>query len=164
MSQDKLFYDLSKQSQDHLRQGKLGMYACDLYSMSEVNRKEKMYDKQLYSLTISAYIHLSGVDTLEDYSYWKNGDFSVTRPRPLLPPAVVRNLSTCTKKLSMSIEQYEEFYFDVIEPTLTPAHVFGIKGTWDIIHAYLNGEDQKAEKLIAGGTKKFIKDLSRKGR
>lgn len=163
-SLDEQFRNISQQSHSHLQEGNLGLYACDLYSLSEINRKEKMYDKQLHSLTLSAYIHLSGIGTLEDYTYWKNGDFSIVEPQPLLPPAVMRSLRICIKRLNMSIEQYREFFLGIITPTLTPAHVFGIEKTLDIICAYLEDKDEKANKLVASGTKKFIKEHSSRGR
>lgn len=161
---DEQFRNISQQSHMHLQKGALGLYACDLYSLSEINRKEKMYDKQLHSLTLSAYIHLSGIDTLEEYSYWKNGDFSITKPQPILPPAIIRSIGTCIKRLNMSIEQYRELFLSVITPTLTPAHVFGIKKTLDIICTYLSGNNEKADKMVVSGTKKFIEELSSKGR
>jgi hypothetical protein len=55
---DERFRKISQQSHNHLQKGELGLYACDLYSLSEINRKEKMYEKQLHSLVLSAYIHL----------------------------------------------------------------------------------------------------------
>lgn len=163
-SLDEQFRNVSQQSHSHLQEGNLGLYACDLYSLSEINRKEKMYDKQLHSLTLSAYIHLSGIGTLEDYAYWKDGDFSIVEPQPLLPPAVIRSLDVCIKRLSMSIEQYKELYFSIVTPTLTPAHVFGIEKSLDIICTYLQGNHEKADKMVASSTKKFIKELSSKRR
>lgn len=161
---DEQFRNLSQQSHAHLQEGNLGLYACDLYSLSEINRKEKMYDKQLHSLTISAYFHLSGIGTLKEYAYWKNGDFSITEPMPILPPAVIRSLRICIKRLNMSIEQYRELYLGIIKPTLTPAHVFGIEKTFDIICTYLEDEHEKADKMVASGTKKFIREHSSRGR
>jgi hypothetical protein len=118
-----------------------------------------MYEKQLHSLVLSAYIHLSGVNTLEDYSYWKNGDFSIIGPSPLLPPAVIKSTNTCIKRLNMSIEQYKELYLSIITPTLTPAHVFGKEKTLDIICTYLDGQSEKADKMVASGIQKFKKEL-----
>jgi len=163
-SLDEQFRKISQRSHAHLQEGNLGLYACDLYSLSEIDRKEKRYDKQLHALTISAYIHLSGIGTLEDYAYWKNGDFSIAEPMPILPPAVIRSLRLCIKRLNMSIEQYRDFYFDNIALTLTPAHVFGLEKTIDIICTYLENNDEKAEKMITNGTKKFIKEHSSKRR
>jgi len=163
-SLDEQFRNISQQSHIHLQKGELGLYACDLYSLSEINRKEKAYDKQLHSLIISAYIHLSGVDNLNSYSHWKAGDFSVTEPMPLLPPAVIRSTKVCLKRLEMSLEQYKELYFSIVTPTLTPAHVFGIEKSLDIICTYLQDNHEKADKMVASGTKKFIKELSSKRR
>lgn len=163
-SLDEQFYNISRQSHMHLQEGSLGLYACDLYSMSEINRKEKMYDKQLHLLTLSAYTHLSGIDTLDEYTYWKNGDFSIVEPNPLLPPAIIRSLRLCIKRLNMSIDEYRNFYVDTITPTLTPAHVFGVRKTLDIICAYMEGDIEKADKMVANGTKKFIKEHSSKRR
>lgn len=163
-SLDEQFRNISQQSHVHLQKGELGLYACDLYSLSEINRKEKAYDKQLHSLIISAYIHLSGVIDLSSYSYWKNGDFSVAEPMPLLPPAVIRSTKVCLKRLKMSLEQYKELYRNVISPTLTPTHVFGIEKSLDIICTYLQDNHEKADKMVASGTKKFIKELSEKRR
>lgn len=163
-SLDEQFHNISRQSHVHLQEGNLGLYACDLYTLSEINRKEKMYDKQLHSLTLSAYIHLSGIGTLEEYTYWKDGDFSIAEPQPLLPPAVIRSLRLCIKRLNMSIEQYREFYIDTITTTLTPAHVFGVRKTLDIICAYIEDNSEKADKMVASGTRKFIKEHSSKRR
>lgn len=146
----------------HLQEGSLGLYACDLYSMSEINRKEKMYDKQLHLLTLSAYTHLSGIDTLDEYTYWKNGDFSIVEPHPLLPPAIIRSLRLCIKRLNMSIDEYRNFYVDTITPTLTPAHVFGVRKTLDIICAYMEGDIEKADKMVANGTKNLSKNTLQK--
>lgn len=161
-SLDEQFYRLSQQSHTHLQQGKLGLYACDLYSMSEINRKEKDYNKQLHTLIISSYIHLSGVDDLEGYSYWKDGDFSITKPHPLLPPAVIYSTKVCVKRLEITLEQFKELYRNVVAPTLTPVHVFGIEKTLDILCAYLQDNHEKANKMVASGTKKFIKEFSQK--
>ena len=163
-SLDEQFRNISQRSHAHLQGGNLGLYACDLYNLSEIDRKEKRYDKQLHTLTLSAYIHLSGIGTLEDYAYWKNGDFSIAEPMPILPPAVIRSLRLCIKRLNMSIEQYRNFYFDNITPTLTPTHVFGIEKTLDIICTYLENNEEKANKMITNGTKKFIKEYSSKRR
>lgn len=163
-SLDEQFRGISQQSHVNLQKGNFGMYACDLYQLSEINRKEKMYDKQIYMLTLSAYMHLSGINTLEDYSYWKNGDFSIAKPQPFLPPAVRRSLRICAKRLNMSIEQYRQFYIDVITPTLTPSHVFGVEKTLDIICAYLEDNSEKADRMVANGIKKFIKEYSSKRR
>lgn len=163
-SLDEQFHNISRQSHAHLQEGNLGLYACDLYNLSEIDRKEKRYDRQLHSLTISAYIHLSGIGRLEQYAYWKDGDFSIVEPQPLLPPAVIRSLRLCIKRLNMSIEQYRAFFLDNIALTLTPAHVFGIEKTLDIVCAYLENNDEKANKMVVNGTKKFIKEHSSKGR
>lgn len=163
-SLDEQFRDISQRSHAHLQEGNLGLYACDLYNLSEIDRKEKRYDKQLHALTISAYFHLSGIDTLEDYEYWKNGDFSIIKPMPILPPAVIRSLRLCVKRLNMSIEQYRDFYFDNIEPDLISVHVFGIDKSLDIICAYLENDGEKANKMIANGKEIFIKEYSSKRR
>ena len=163
-SLDEQFRNMSQQSHVHLQEGNLSLYACDLYNLSEIDRKEKRYDRQLHSLTISAYIHLSGIGRLDQYAYWKNGDFSIVEPQPLLPPAVIRSIRLCIKRLSMSIEQYRAFYLDTITLTLTPAHVFGIEKSLDIICTYLENNDEKANKMIVSGTKKFITEHSSKKR
>lgn len=159
-SLDEHFCNISQQSHKHLRQGNLGLYACDVYSLSEINRKEKQYDKQLHSLSIAAYIHLSGISTLEEYSYWKDGDFSLAEPQPILPPAVIRSLKLCIKRCNMSIEQYKEFFLEIVDTTLTPTHVFGVNGTLEIVCTYLDGNTEKADKMVNNGAKKFIHEHS----
>ena len=64
----------------------------------------------------------------------------------------------------MSLEQYKELYRNVVSPTLTPAHVFGIEKSLDIICTYLQDNHEKADKMVTSGTKKFIKELSAKRR
>ena len=83
---------------------------------------------------------------------------------PILPPAVIRSLRLCVKRLNMSIEQYRDFYFDNIEPDLISVHVFGIDKSLDIICAYLENDDEKANKMIANGKEIFIKEYSSKRR
>lgn len=99
---------------------------------------------------------------MEDYSYWKDGDFSIIKPNPLLPPAVIYSTKVCVKRLGMTLEQFKELYRNVVTPTLTPAHVFGIEKTLDIICAYLQDNHEKANQMVTSGTKKFIREFSQK--
>lgn len=96
---DEQWQNISRQSQTHLKQGDLGLYACDLYSLSEIYRKEAHYNDQMNLLILSAYIHLSGISTIEEYNYWKNGDFSVVKPMPLLPPCCNKKHKVLHKKV-----------------------------------------------------------------
>lgn len=48
-SLDEQFHNISQKSHIHLQKGELGLYACDLYSMSELIGKR--------NLTTSNYIH-----------------------------------------------------------------------------------------------------------
>lgn len=152
----------SQQVKLHLSEGNLGLYACDLYNLSQIHCKEKHYSDQLHLLILSAYIHLSGVDTLEDYNYWKDGDFSIIKPIPLLPPAVIRSTQKCMKCLEIDLDEYKKLFKKYICINLTPAHVFGIEKSLEIICSYLDGDYEKADKIVLNETKKYIKDFSAK--
>ncbi|MCM1235827.1 MAG: hypothetical protein NC489_37520 [Ruminococcus flavefaciens] len=161
---DEQWQNISRQSQTHLKHGDLGLYACDLFSLSEIRRKEAHYDDQMKLLILSAYIHLSGISTITEYNYWKDGDFSVTEPMPLLPPAVIRSTKSCIKRLGIDLEQYRESYRRNVSPTLTPEHIFGIEKSLNIICTYLDGDNERADKMVETGTKKYIKEHSIKRR
>ena len=161
---DEQWQNISRQSQTHLKQGDLGLYACDLYSLSEIYRKEAHYNDQMNLLILSAYIHLSGISTIEEYNYWKNGDFSVVKPMPLLPPDVIRSTKSCIKKLGIDLEQYKKLYRETVSPTITPTHILGMKKSLEIICTYLCEDSEKADRMVENGTKKYIKEHSIKRR
>lgn len=130
----------------------MGLYACDLYALSEIDRKEQRYDDQMKKLMISAYIHLSGTEEFANYQFTKEID-SVY---PLLPPAVTRATKVAMKRLAMDIPAYSERFPQTINPTLTPLHLYGVEGALDIICLFLADEPEKAEKKIRSGAKKYI--------
>lgn len=150
------FMEYSKNVQKHLQEGNLGLYACDLYSMSEVYRKEHCYNDQLQVLMESAYIHLSGIETLKDFYSAVSNHFKYSGLHPMVPPAVIQGIERALKSLNMDIPTFRTRFKENIDLTLTPAHIFGIDKSLEIICLYLEGNSKKAEKEIENGTKKFI--------
>lgn len=151
---------LSKNIQVHLRSGNLGLYACDLYSLSEILRKEKRYKGQLEVLIDSAYIHLSGVNIVSEYFCIKENGFKIAKPHPCLPPAVIRSTGIVLKRLDMTLEDYKTLYRSKVDVRMTPDHVFGLEKSLEIICEYLNGNQEKADKMIKQGVKKFIAEIN----
>jgi hypothetical protein len=152
---DEQWKKISQKSQQHLRDGKLGLYACDLYDLSEIIRKEKRYNYQLELLMMSAYIHLSGVEEFTSYQMLKD---HLGMRSPILPPAVIRATGIAIRRLNMDIPAYKTLFRQVIDTTMTPTHLYGIEGTIEIICLYLNNEPKKAEEKIKIGTKEYISD------
>lgn len=147
---------ITKCSQEHLKDGRLGLYACDLYSFSEIDRKEKRYNDQIKKLMISAYIHLSGTEEFQNYQQLKSIYKKSKMLYPVLPPAVIRSTSVAMKRLDMELSAYKEQFKQTINPTITPIHLYGIDDTLEIICLYLTDKPEKAEKKIRSGAKKYI--------
>lgn len=147
---------ISEQIQKHLQDGKIGLYACDLYSLSEIDGKEKRYNDQMNKLIVSAYIHLSGTEEFLNYQQTNQGGFATDILYPILPPAVIRDTKTTMKRLNMDISAYQNLFLQTIEPTMTPIHLYGVDGALKIISLYLNDEPEKAEKEIKRSVKKYI--------
>lgn len=159
-SMDEQWQNISKQSQQHLQEGKIGLYACDLYSLSEIDRKEKRYNDQMKKLMISAYIHLSGTDEFAKYQFLMKSGTKDKMLCPLLPPAVIKSTTIAMKRLNMDIASYQERFRQTIKPTMTPIHIYGLEGALEIICLYLNDKSEKAEKEIRNGVKKYIANHS----
>lgn len=153
------FKECSKNVQKHLQEGNLGLYACDLYSMSEIYRKEHCYNDQLQTLMESAYIHLSGIGTIKDFNTALSSNFKHFDLDPILPPAVIRGIERAIKSLNMNISSFQNRYRENIDLSLTPAHIFGVDKSLEIICLYLEGNSEKAEKEIEKGTKKFMSNF-----
>lgn len=150
------FMECSKNVQKHLQEGNLGLYACDLYSMSEIYRKEHCYNDQLQTLMESAYIHLSGIDTLESFNTALSSQFKYVKLHPILPPAVIRGIENAIKNLKIDIPSFQIIFKEKIDSTMTPAHIFGVDKSLEIICLYLEGNSEKADKEIEKGTKIFM--------
>lgn len=155
-SLDERWKSISNDIQIHLQEGRYGLYACDMYSLSEIDRKEKRYNDQLHKLMISAYIHISGVEEFNSFSMLRDSGIR-NMETPLLPPAVIRSTDVVMKRLNMDIEEYKQIFVQTVKESMTPFHVYGVNGTLKIICLYLNDEPQKAEKELAAGAKKYAK-------
>lgn len=154
------FRNYGELARTHLQEGNLGLYACDLYSMSEIYGKKQRYEDQLETLIMSAYVHLSGIDKIYDFNLAKSGHFKYAEPDPLLPPAVIRDTEKVMKVLNMNISTYQIVFKETITPALTPDHIFGIDKSLEIICLYLTGESKKAEEVIEQGTQEYISRYS----
>lgn len=150
---DEQWQNITKQSQEHLQSGRIGLYACDLYDFSEIDRKEKRYNDQIKMLMISAYIHLSAAESIRAFKEYGK-DLGITEP--FLPSAVIRSTNTAMKRLNWSMQDYRGSFMNTIEASMVPAHLFSIKDCLDIICLYLEGSEGEAEKKIRSGTKKYI--------
>ncbi len=155
------FMEYGKNIQKHLQEGNLGLYACDLYSISEVYRKEHCYNDQLKVLMESAYIHLSGIGLIKDFNIALSNNFKHIGLDPILPPAVIRGIKMAMKNLNMDISLFKIRYKEVIDETLTPIHVFGVDKSLEIICLYLEDNTEKAEKEMEQGIKKFQSTLKK---
>lgn len=124
--------------------------------MSEIFRKEKKYQSQLELLSIIAYIDLSGFDTIESYLFAKQEHFKFIKPLPMVAPAIIRNVNAALKQLNWDISNYKAYFNDTITASLTPAHVFGIEKSLEIICAYLEGNEQRGERLLKSGVRNFM--------
>lgn len=153
---DEQWQSITKRSQEHLKSGKLGLYACDLYDFSEIDRKEKRYNDQIMKLMISAYIHLSGAEEFQNYQQLKSIDKKSEILYPVLPPAVIRATGVAMKRLDMELSIYKNLFKQTINPTMTPIHLYGIDGALEIICLYLTDKPDKAEKKIRSGAKKYV--------
>lgn len=153
---DYQFKECSNNVQKHLLEGNLGLYACDLYSMSEVYRKEHCYNDQLQVLMESAYIHLSGIEIVKEFYSAVSDHFKYSGLHPMVPPAVIRGIDKAMKNLNMDIPSFQTRFKKNIDSTLTPAHIFGVDKSLEIICLYLEGNSEKADKEIEKGKKKFI--------
>ncbi len=150
---DEQWKNITKQSQEHMKNGRIGLYACDLYSFSEIDRKEKRYNDQIKKLMISAYIHLSEAESISAFhQYGKD----VGIPAPTLPPAVIRATNTAIKRLNWSMQDYRDAFMNTIETTMVPVHLFSTKDCLDIICLYLDGSSDKAERKIRSEVKKYV--------
>jgi len=154
---DEQWQNLTKQSQEHMKDGKIGQYACDLYSFSEIDRKEKRYNDQMKMLMISAYSHLSAAESIIAFRQYGK---VIGITEPILPPAVVKATNTAIKRLNWSIQDYRDAFMDIIETTMVPVHLFSVKDCLDIICLYLEGNSDKAEMKIRSGVKKYISSHS----
>lgn len=161
VSLDEQWKDITKQSQENLKNGNLGLYACNLFALSEIDRKEKRYLDQLKKLVISSYIHLSEAESIIDHLNYGEDIEILT---PILPPAVIRSSKTVLKRLNWSIENYKEFFLEIIDTSLTPIHLFSIKDCLDIICLYLEDKDDIAQKKINKGKKLFMANLKKIGK
>lgn len=154
---DEQWQNITKQSQEHMRDGRIGLYACDLYDFSEIDRKEKRYNDQMKMLMISAYTHLSAAESIRAFHQYGK-DLGITEP--MLPPAVVNATNTAIKRLDWSMQDYRNSFMSTIETTMVPIHLFSVKDCLDIICLYLDGNSDKAEKKIRSGVKKYISSHS----
>lgn len=159
------FMSLSKKVQQHSRNGQIGLYACDLYSMSEIHRKEEHYNDQLTLLILSAYYHLSGIGNLEDYKLTLSNcrlGITPTLPPPILPPAVIRETQKALERLRLNIDDYRKKYYEEITISLIPMHILGTDKCLDVICLYLTGNSNKAEKEIKTCVEQFCSELVNK--
>jgi len=160
MTLDEQWKVLTEQSQEHMKSGQVGMYACDLYHLSKIDRKEKRYNDQMKKLMISAYIHLSEAESILTL---RELGREIGLVEPILPPAVIRDTITAMNRLNWSIEDYRTSFLETVRENMVPAHIFSINDCLDLICFYLEGDYEMVKKKIKKGMKECLATIPPSG-
>ena len=146
------FSELSKTSAKHMRQGKIGLYRCDLFSMAQIIEKEGKLKNALKQYLYVFYLDSTGIDDLAAIEMIKDG---ILKPRPIVAPAVIKRIRIIKNKLELSDVDFKDLYFLCPEESIMPYAVFSYADSFDLLLTCLNDGADACEEVIRKAVKNY---------
>lgn len=125
------FTRLSRESQRHLREGKLDRYSFDLKSMATVLDSERKYIDKAKVLMIVFYIDLSGIGHI-----------------PFVDRALICSLKAAIKQSGMDEYQVKRLYLDSVRSDTTPWHIMTVSDSLYLLELSLLDREYEVGKIL----------------
>ena len=125
------FTRLSRESQRHLRAGRLDWYSFDLKSMANVLDLEQKYIDKTKVLMVAFYVDLSGVG----------------HP-PFVDRAVVTSLKAAIRQSGMDEYQVKGLYLEEVRADTTPRHIMTVSDSLYIMELALSDREYEVGAIL----------------
>lgn len=146
----------TRDSQQHLKAGELGLYRNDLFTMAGVHKAEGRRDDELRLLLFVCYLDFCPFSSLTDYRYFlENKDWPV--PGGIIAPGVITRINSAAKALGLSPSDVEQLFCREVRADMVPAQVMTVQGYSGLVRMSMEGKRAEAEKALNRETSRFVK-------